>query len=102
MRCRHHSPLTKIDKSDKTVPTAAAERRGRGVQDRLNTLRLYRRARGLCIHCGGKWSRDHRCSENDQLHVLHEFWDIYHNEDSSEDSQPEEGKLKLRCYWQYL
>jgi hypothetical protein len=80
----------KIDKTDKPVQTAGPERRGRGVEDRLNTLRSYRRARGLCIHCGEKWSRDHRCSENIQLHVLQEFWDICHNEEYSEDSQPEE------------
>ena len=36
-------------------------RRGRGVDAKLNTLRDYRRARGLCIRCGEKWSRDHRC-----------------------------------------
>ncbi|CAD6336222.1 unnamed protein product [Miscanthus lutarioriparius] len=76
------------DKNDNAALAVGAERRGRGVEDRLNTLRSYRRARGLCIHCGEKWSRDHRCSENIQLHVLQEFWDICHNDASSDDSQP--------------
>lgn len=44
----------KIDKTDKPVQTAGPERRGRGVEDRLNTLCSYRRARGLCIHYGEK------------------------------------------------
>ena len=83
------TPVT-ADKNDKAAPAAGTERRGRGVEDRLNTLRSYRRARGLCIHCGEKWSRDHRCSENIQLHVLQEFWDICHNEANSDDSQPDE------------
>jgi hypothetical protein len=82
---------SKPDKNDTAATSAGTERRGRGVEDRLNTLRSYRRARGLCIHCGEKWSRDHRCSENIQLHVLQEFWDICHNEDISDDSQPDEN-----------
>jgi hypothetical protein len=80
----------KNDKTDKPVLATGAERRGRMVEDRLNTLRSYRRARGLCIHCGEKWSRDHRYSENIQLHVLQEFWDFCHNEEYSDDSQPED------------
>jgi len=82
-------PLT-ANKNDKAAPAAGDERHGHGVEDRLNTLRSYRRARGLCIHCGEKWSGDHRCSENIQLHVLQEFRDICHNDASSDDSQPAE------------
>lgn len=33
-----------------------------------------------------KWSHDHHCSEIVQLHVLQEFWDICHSEDSAECS----------------
>ncbi|XP_066332617.1 uncharacterized protein [Miscanthus floridulus] len=39
-------------------PNPGPERRGRGVDDKLSTLRDYRRARGLCVWCGEKWSRD--------------------------------------------
>ena len=104
------------DPIDKAAPTARVERRGRGIdrgiedrlntlhsycrgrgiEDRLNTLRSYRRARGLSIHCGEKWSRDHRCSESIQLHVLQEFWDICHNEASSDDSQPTEEPVEAQ------
>lgn len=86
----------KNDKSDKTAQTPGAKRRGRGVEDRLNTLRSYRCAHGLCIHCGEKWSRDHRCSENIQLHVLQEFWDICHHEPPSDDSQTDEEPVEAQ------
>ena len=36
----------------------ADDRRPHGVEDKLNTLRSYRRARGLCVRCGEKWSRE--------------------------------------------
>jgi len=85
---RHPVPQVPLaaDKNDKAVLAVGVERRGHGVEDRLNTLRSYRHARGLYIHCGEKWSYDHRCSENIQLHVLQEFWDICHNKTSSDDS----------------
>lgn len=74
-----------MDKTDRgpTEPAPVEDRRLRGLEDKLRTLRDYRRARGLCIKCGEKWSRDHRCSETVQLHVLQEFWDIYHSDDSA-------------------
>lgn len=67
------------------------------MEDWLNTLRSYRRARGLCIHCGEKWSGDNRCSENIQLHVLQEFWDICHNEcfDDEHNEEPTDAQVCL-------
>jgi hypothetical protein len=32
------------------------------VEDKLSTLKSFRRARGLCIRCGEKWAPGHRCS----------------------------------------
>jgi len=52
---------------------AGEERCPRSVEDKLNTLRSYRCVRGLCICCGEKWSRDHKCPEALQLHALQEF-----------------------------
>lgn len=73
----------------------ADDRRPRGVEDKLATLRSYRCARGLCVRCGEKWSRDHKCPEALQLHALQEFWDMCNGEDSecsdaatSEDDAP--------------
>ena len=76
-------PPLRTECQDKPVALGAVpnDRRGHGIESKLNTLRDYRRARGLCIHCGDKWSRDHKCSEIVQLHVLQEFWDICHLDD---------------------
>jgi hypothetical protein len=50
------SPPPCLERPERPAPAAAApaERRGRGVDDRINTLRDYRRARDLCFHCGEK------------------------------------------------
>lgn len=75
------------------------DRRSSGVDDKLSALRTYRRARGLCFRCGEKWSRDHRCPEVIQLHVLQEFWDICNTEDTDEllpqDDSPIDPQLFL-------
>lgn len=42
----------------------------------LNTLRAYRRARGLCFKCGERWGRDHTCPTTIQMHVLEELMDF--------------------------
>jgi hypothetical protein len=82
------------------VAVAPAERRGRGLDDKLNTLHDYRHARGLCIRCGEKWSRDHKCPEAVQLHVLQELWEIC-NSDASDDpiepsvEEPDEAQVCL-------
>lgn len=52
----------------------------------MNTLRSYWRACGLCVRCGEKWSRDHKCPEALQLHALQEFWEMC-NADESECSE---------------
>ena len=47
--------------------------------------------------CGEKWSWDYRCAEQVQLHVLQEFWDICHAEDSgdcvSDSTEPTEAQV---------
>ena len=60
----------------------ADDRRPHGVEDKLNTLRSYRRAHSLCVRCGEKWSRDHKCPEALQLHALQEFWDMCNSDES--------------------
>jgi len=66
-------------------PNLGPERRGHGVDDKLSTLRDYRRAHGLCVRCGEKWSRDHRCPEAIQLHALQELWEVCFSRDCQED-----------------
>ena len=31
---------------------------------------------GLCYKCGEKWSKDHKCSQQVQLHLIQELWDL--------------------------
>jgi len=89
-------PPPRHERQDKPVAAGAplVERRGRGIDTKLATLRDYRRARGLCIHCGEKWSRDHKCAETIQLHVLQEFWDICHTEECSDMASVHEEEIQ--------
>lgn len=50
--------------------------RGPSTEDRWAALRATRRAQGLCMRCGGKWSRDHQCLPAVQLHVVQELLDV--------------------------
>jgi hypothetical protein len=36
--------------------------RGPSLEDKFSTLRAYRKAQGLCMRCGEKWSPGHRCA----------------------------------------
>lgn len=54
---------------------AADGARHTSVDDRLAALRSARRAQGLCMRCGSKWSRDHRCPQAVQLNVVQELLD---------------------------
>lgn len=58
-------PPVRGDRQERPAGAAggAEDRRGRGVDAKLNTLRDYRRAHDLCIRCVEKWSRDNRCPE---------------------------------------
>ncbi|CAD6211893.1 unnamed protein product [Miscanthus lutarioriparius] len=59
------------------------------VEEKFQSLRASRRARGLCIRCGAKWSRDHKCSEVVQLHLVQELLDMFpDDEDEAEASSP--------------
>jgi hypothetical protein len=40
---------------------------------KLSAVKAYRRAMGLCYKCGEKWSKDHKCSPQIQLHLVLEL-----------------------------
>lgn len=50
--------------------------KGPSVDDKLSTLRSYRKAQGLCMRCGEKWGPGHRCAPQLQLHVLQEVFNL--------------------------
>jgi hypothetical protein len=54
---------------------------------KLADLKAYRRARGLCDHCGEKWQRGHTCAQQVNLHVLDEIYALFSTTDSAEDTQ---------------
>jgi hypothetical protein len=52
-------------------------------EDKLTTLKAYRKAKGLCFICGKKWGKEHKCGTTVQLHVVQEMLEFCANEDSS-------------------
>jgi hypothetical protein len=45
------------------------------VDDKLASLKSFRRRNGLCFKCGEKWSPAHKCLAHISLHVLEEILD---------------------------
>ena len=60
------------------------------LDKKLADLKAYRRARGLCDHCGEKWSRDHKCAAKVGLNVLDELYALFSNEALEDGSTPED------------
>ncbi|CAD6236941.1 unnamed protein product [Miscanthus lutarioriparius] len=61
--------------------------------EKLASLMAYRKARGLCFKCGGKWGPQHKCPPNVPLQVIEELWQLLGElaEQSLEsDSDPDE------------
>lgn len=42
-------------------------------EDKIATLRVQRHGQGLCMKCGEKWGRNHKCPDKISLHVLEEL-----------------------------
>jgi hypothetical protein len=55
--------------------------------DKLAALRAQRREQGLCMKCGGKWGRAHKCPNQVPLHILEELLDVMNTEDVCEEHQ---------------
>jgi hypothetical protein len=53
---------------------------------KLSAVKAYRRAMGLCYKCGEKWSKDHKCSPQIQLHLVQELWDLLPDDDEDPNS----------------
>ncbi|CAO2191183.1 unnamed protein product [Urochloa humidicola] len=83
----------KVEKAEDRRHSDAS--RGKSTDEKLSALRSYRRARGLCVKCAEKWSRDHRCPDSVQLHVIQELWelcqleeeDLIHHKGSDDSSE---------------
>ena len=57
-------------------------------EDKLSSLKNFRRARGLCIRCGEKWAPGHKCSSQPQLHALQEVWELFQDSFQDEEEDP--------------
>ncbi|WVZ82001.1 hypothetical protein U9M48_029318, partial [Paspalum notatum var. saurae] len=80
-------PLPLPPKQEKWAPEAARKppdvSRGHTAEDRWSTLRAYRRARGLCVKCAEKWSKDHRCADAVHLHAVQELLELFQLDDDT-------------------
>jgi hypothetical protein len=66
------------------------------VDDKLQSLRSYRKACGLCMRCGEKWHQGHKCAPALQLHALQQIWalceDIFSKDQLSEHAASPESE----------
>jgi hypothetical protein len=81
-------PGATVSKADKVAGMAVAEdsrnteaSRASNTEDKMRTLKQYRRARGLCDRCAEKWSYGHKCAPTVQLHAIQELWEMFSDED---------------------
>lgn len=72
------------------------------TDDRITSLYAYRKAKGLCYKCGLQYSRDHKCSEIVQLHLVAELWQMAQVPESEpeyaspmDEDEPELNVLRL-------
>lgn len=97
----HRPP--RYDKPGAAVePRAPDPGRSLSADERWAALRSSRRAQGLCIKCGAKWSHDHRCSREVQLHALEEVLAIFSPDEVIDemdiDSTPEPAEIQMRLF----
>jgi hypothetical protein len=52
--------------------------------DKLDSLRRFRRTKGLCDKCAKKWSYGHKCVATAQLHAMEEVWELLSEEPEEE------------------
>lgn len=52
------------------------------LEDKMNAIKAFRRAKGLCFKCGLKWAPNHKCAPIVSLHVVEELWQLLQDFDS--------------------
>jgi hypothetical protein len=72
--------------------TSEAGNGTRSTDDKLSSLKAYRRARGLCDKCAEKWFHGHCCAPTVQLQVLEEIWELMHEPVEARDSAEPDNK----------
>lgn len=64
----------------------------RTSDDRLSSLKAYRRAKGLCYKCGERWGPSHKCSPTVSLNVMEEVWQFCSDSNSSNPEDSDSGE----------
>jgi hypothetical protein len=96
-----HPLPPRIDKPGALPETRVYTDPGRSLSanERWAALRSSRRAQGLCIRCGVKWSKDHRCAQAVQLNALEEVLALFSVDDSVDamevDQPPEHAEVQM-------
>lgn len=74
--------------------------------EKLSSLKAYRRSKGLCFTCGERWSRDHKCASAIQLHVVEELLIALQSEPKEDNTLDEnlttEGDTLMSISYQAL
>ena len=60
------------------------------AEDKLGSLKAYRRQNGLCFKCGEKWGLGHKCPTQISIHVV-ELLDALDEEGLSHNLSAEES-----------
>ncbi|CAN6241659.1 unnamed protein product [Urochloa humidicola] len=71
-----------------STTTAAEDKSGNDNrpkwESKFSALRAQRKAQGLCMKCGEKWHKQHKCPKQIPLHVLEEFLDVLNLEEQQD------------------
>ncbi|CAN6212014.1 unnamed protein product [Urochloa humidicola] len=97
---QHQQAVTPVVGSQSLDTTTSAPSEPKARWDsKLSALQAQRKKRGLCMKCGEKWHKLHKCPTQVALHALEELWDAVNPESNSEDdkssSQSDEEILTL-------
>jgi len=86
------------------VQAAAADKNvllQKPMDTRLADLKAFRRARGLCDHCGDKWNHEHKCAAQVGLNVLDELYALFTHEVTEDcpttEEEPDDDAAQI-CY----
>jgi hypothetical protein len=65
--------------------------------DKLESLRAYRKSKGECFTCGEKWSRTHKCPDKIPLHILEELLDVLPPGGEASTESPDDMSSEDEC-----
>jgi hypothetical protein len=82
----------RVEKSKAVEPDKTKAVLKNDTEDKLATLREFRRNNGLCFKCGGKWEKAHKCPAQIPIHVLEELLDALEESDPDVASSEEKAE----------